>query len=201
MCNPSSTGGPSGELKQAIEAEASPDPTLLPHRGRQVMCSTLLWAAPYEVAAAPPANVGASCPNFPPPNAHPPTGPLQFGSVQAMMEKFDAAAAGECGDAASAASSSVPGAFLHDGPVECWVALPQAHAQPLPSVSETPGVFGSGWAWLVVGQDGKLSVTSTANQVRGRKGRSRAGCGLAGGATLTQTAVHNLFPCRTIHSC
>ncbi|KAL4432436.1 hypothetical protein ABPG77_001735 [Micractinium sp. CCAP 211/92] len=65
MCNPSSTGGPSGELKQAIEAE--------------------------------------------------------FGSVQALMEKFDAAAAGEC-------------------------------------------VFGSGWAWLVVGQDGKLSVTSTANQ-------------------------------------
>jgi Fe-Mn family superoxide dismutase len=24
--------------------------------------------------------------------------------------------------------------------------------------------FGSGWAWLVVGKDGKLSVTSTANQ-------------------------------------
>src|SRR4051794_29135922 len=26
------------------------------------------------------------------------------------------------------------------------------------------GRFGSGWAWLVVGKDGKLAVTSTANQ-------------------------------------
>ena len=26
------------------------------------------------------------------------------------------------------------------------------------------GVFGSGWAWLVVGEDGKLAITSTANQ-------------------------------------
>lgn len=26
------------------------------------------------------------------------------------------------------------------------------------------GRFGSGWAWLIVGQDGKLAVTSTANQ-------------------------------------
>jgi Fe-Mn family superoxide dismutase len=26
------------------------------------------------------------------------------------------------------------------------------------------GVFGSGWAWLVVGADGKLEITSTANQ-------------------------------------
>ena len=26
------------------------------------------------------------------------------------------------------------------------------------------GVFGSGWAWLVVDKDGKLVVTSTANQ-------------------------------------
>ena len=26
------------------------------------------------------------------------------------------------------------------------------------------GVFGSGWAWLVVGADGKLKVTTTANQ-------------------------------------
>lgn len=26
------------------------------------------------------------------------------------------------------------------------------------------GVFGSGWAWLVVGEDGKLSIASTANQ-------------------------------------
>lgn len=26
------------------------------------------------------------------------------------------------------------------------------------------GRFGSGWAWLIVGKDGKLSVTSTANQ-------------------------------------
>jgi Fe-Mn family superoxide dismutase len=26
------------------------------------------------------------------------------------------------------------------------------------------GVFGSGWAWLVVGEDGKLAITATANQ-------------------------------------
>ncbi len=26
------------------------------------------------------------------------------------------------------------------------------------------GVFGSGWAWLVIGKDGKLSVSSTSNQ-------------------------------------
>jgi Fe-Mn family superoxide dismutase len=26
------------------------------------------------------------------------------------------------------------------------------------------GVFGSGWAWLVVGEDGKLAIVSTANQ-------------------------------------
>ena len=63
MCNPSSTGGPSGSLKQAIEES--------------------------------------------------------FGSVDAMKEKFNAAAAGR---------------------------------------------FGSGWAWLVVGTDGKLAITSTPNQ-------------------------------------
>jgi Fe-Mn family superoxide dismutase len=26
------------------------------------------------------------------------------------------------------------------------------------------GVFGSGWAWLVIGEDGKLAIVSTANQ-------------------------------------
>jgi Fe-Mn family superoxide dismutase len=26
------------------------------------------------------------------------------------------------------------------------------------------GVFGSGWAWLVIGADGKLAITSTPNQ-------------------------------------
>lgn len=41
--------------------------------------------------------------------------------------------------------------------------------------------FGSGWAWLVVGQDGKLMVTSTANQVsNGGSNRGMAG----GGACL-----------------
>ena len=63
MCNPSSTAGPSGSLKQAIEQE--------------------------------------------------------FGSVDAMKEKFNAAAAGR---------------------------------------------FGSGWAWLVVTPEGRLSVSSTPNQ-------------------------------------
>ncbi len=24
--------------------------------------------------------------------------------------------------------------------------------------------FGSGWAWLIIGKDGKLAITSTANQ-------------------------------------
>lgn len=63
MCNPSSTAGPSGSLKQAIEQE--------------------------------------------------------FGSVDAMKEKFNAAAAGR---------------------------------------------FGSGWAWLVVTPEGRLSISSTPNQ-------------------------------------
>jgi superoxide dismutase, Fe-Mn family len=63
MCNPSSTGGPSGSVKTAIDE--------------------------------------------------------QFGSVDAMKEKFNAAAAGR---------------------------------------------FGSGWAWLVAGTDGKLTIASTPNQ-------------------------------------
>ncbi|GAB4819061.1 hypothetical protein N2152v2_006107 [Parachlorella kessleri] len=63
MTNPSSTSGPHGELKEAVEQA--------------------------------------------------------FGSVDAMKEKFNAAAAGR---------------------------------------------FGSGWAWLIVGPDGKLEVTSTPNQ-------------------------------------
>ena len=33
-----------------------------------------------------------------------------------------------------------------------------------PSPRPAPTRFGSGWAWLVVGKDGKLAVTSTANQ-------------------------------------
>jgi Fe-Mn family superoxide dismutase len=31
-------------------------------------------------------------------------------------------------------------------------------------IKAAAGVFGSGWAWLVVGADGKLAVTSTPNQ-------------------------------------
>jgi superoxide dismutase, Fe-Mn family len=31
-------------------------------------------------------------------------------------------------------------------------------------VKAATGVFGSGWAWLVIGADGKLAVTSTPNQ-------------------------------------
>ena len=31
-------------------------------------------------------------------------------------------------------------------------------------VKAAAGVFGSGWAWLVVGEDGKLAIASTANQ-------------------------------------
>ena len=33
-----------------------------------------------------------------------------------------------------------------------------------PSLQQQQLVFGSGWAWLVVNKEGKLEVTSTANQ-------------------------------------
>lgn len=39
------------------------------------------------------------------------------------------------------------------------------------------GRFGSGWAWLCVGKDGKLAVCSTANQDTPLMGEGVAGCG------------------------
>ncbi len=42
--------------------------------------------------------------------------------------------------------------------------------------AKATGRFGSGWAWLVVGADGKLAVCSTANQDNPLMGQAVAGC-------------------------
>lgn len=105
MCNPSSTGGPSGELKQAIEAEASPDDHCpcrnTGDRLHAVRCCGMRLKGLHP---EPPGHFSASRPKFQSPSFILALGRLQFGSVQALMEKFDAAAAGECGHDASNAN-------------------------------------------------------------------------------------------------